>query len=257
MLLAIDVGNTNSKFALYEGETLKAMWRLRTDANRTADEYALALTQLMGLRGFDIAQIKGCIIATVVPATLFNLRRLCATYLRTEPMVIGEPGVDLGMQVKIDRPQDVGADRLVDAVSAYRKHGGPLIIVAFGSGTTFNVVDKDGNYCGGAIAPGVNLSIEAFYLLTARLPRIRVEKPAQVIGKATVPAMQSGIFWGYVGLIESLITRIKREYGEPMKVVATGALAALFEAETHLFDVVEPQLTLDGLQQTWARNRGK
>ena len=255
MLLALDIGNTNSKFALFDGETLMAQWRLRTEGKRTADEYAVWLSQLMTLKGFEMGQVKGVIIASVVPAVLFNLKRLCESYFDVEPLVVGEPNVELGVKVLIDRPQDAGADRLVDAIAGYQKYGGPLIVIDFGSGTTFEVIDRDGNFCGGAIAPGIELSIEAFYLMTARLPRIRVDKPAGVIGKTTVSAMQSGIFWGYVGLIESLVTRIQAEFGEPMKVIATGGLASVFEAETRVIQAIEPDLTLYGLLEIWRRNR--
>jgi type III pantothenate kinase len=255
MLLALDIGNTNSKFALFDGEALVAQWRLRTEGKRTADEYAVWLSQLMTLKGFEMGQVKGVIIASVVPAVLFNLRRLCETYFDVEPLVVGEPNVQLGVKVLIDRPQEAGADRLVDAIAGYKKYGGPLIVIDFGSGTTFEVIDRDGNFCGGAIAPGIELSIEAFYLMTARLPRIRVDKPAGVIGKTTVSAMQSGIFWGYVGLIESLVTRIQEEFGEPMKVIATGGLASVFRAETRVIQAIEPDLTLYGLLEIWRRNR--
>ncbi|MCW5748935.1 MAG: type III pantothenate kinase [Alphaproteobacteria bacterium] len=255
MLLAVDVGNTNSKFALFDGEALVAQWRLRTDGKRTADEYAVWISQLMKLKGFEMNRVRGAIIASVVPAVLFNLRRLCQSYFNVEPLVVGEPDVNLGVKVLIDRPQDAGADRLVDAIAGFTKYGGPLIVIDFGSGTTFEVVDRDGNFRGGAIAPGIELSIEAFYLMTARLPRIRVERPPEVIGKTTVVAMQSGIFWGYVGLIESLVSRIQAEFGEPMKVIATGGLASIFVAETKVIQAIEPDLTLYGLLEIWRRNR--
>ena len=169
-------------------------------------------------------------------------------------LIVGEPDVELGIKVLIDRPQDAGADRLVGVIAGYLRHGGPLITIDFGSATTFDMADKDGNFIGGVLAPGVELTIESFYLMTARLPRIRVEKPAQVIGKSTVPAMQSGIFWGYVGLIESLIKRIRAEYGQPMKVVATGGLAEVFKDEIGLFDAIEPDLMSIGLLEIWRRN---
>lgn len=255
MLLAIDVGNTNSKFAVFDGERLVAQFRLRTEAKRTADEYAAWLTQLMQVQGFDPASIKGAILASVVPPVNVHLRRLCETYFKTRLLIVGEPDVALGIKVLIDRPQDAGADRLVGAIAAYKRHGGPLISIDFGSATTFDIVDKDGNFVGGVLAPGVELTIESFYLMTARLPRIRVEKPEQVIGKATVPAMQSGIFWGYVGLIESLIKRIRAEYGQPMKVIATGGLATVFKDEIGLFDAIEPDLMSLGLLEIWQRNR--
>jgi len=256
MLLAIDVGNTNSKFAVFDGEKLVSQFRLRTEPKRTADEYAAWLTQLMQLQGFDPGSIKGAILASVVPAVNMHLRRLCETYFHTKLLIVGEPDVDLGIKVLIDRPQDAGADRLVGVIAAYKRHGGPLISIDFGSATTFDLIDKDGNFIGGVLAPGVELTIESFYLMTARLPRIRVEKPAKVIGKATVPAMQSGIFWGYVGLIESLIRRIRDEYGEPMKVIATGGLASVFKDEIGLFDFIEPDLMSLGLLEIWRRNRG-
>lgn len=255
MLLAIDVGNTNSKFAVFDGDKLLSQFRLRTEPKRTADEYAAWLTQLMQLQGFDPTSIKGAILASVVPAVNLHLRRLCETYFNTKLLIVGEPDVDLGIKVLIDRPQDAGADRLVGVIAAYKRHGGPLISIDFGSATTFDLIDKDGNFIGGVLAPGVELTIESFYLMTARLPRIRVEKPAKVIGKATVPAMQSGIFWGYVGLIESLIKRIRAEYGEPMKVVATGGLATVFKDEIGLFDAIEPDLMSLGLLEIWRHNR--
>jgi type III pantothenate kinase len=256
MLLAIDVGNTNSKFAVFDGDKLVSQYRLRTEAKRTSDEYAAWVTQLMHLQGFDLKSITGAIMASVVPAVNPNLRRLCQTYFGTELLIVGEPDCKLGIQVLIDRPQDAGADRLVGVIAGYKKYGGPLITVDFGSATTFDMADKDGNFIGGVLAPGVELTIESFYLMTARLPRIRVERPEKVIGKATVPAMQSGIFWGYVGLIESLIKRIQAEYGEPMKVVATGGLANVFKDDIGLFDAIEPDLMSLGLLEIWRRNRG-
>jgi len=255
MLLAIDVGNTNSKFALFDGDRIVAQYRLRTESKRTADEYAAWLTQLMGLRNVNPAAIEGAILASTVPAVNLNIRRLCETYFNTKLLIVGEPDCELGIKVLIDRPQDAGPDRLVGIIGGYTHHGGPLVTVDFGSATTFDISDKDGNFVGGVISPGVEFTIEAFYLMTARLPRIRVEKPQKVIGKATIPAMQSGIFWGYVGLIESLIKRIRAEYGEPMKVVATGGLASVFESEVHLFDIIEPDLMYLGLLEVWRRNR--
>lgn len=255
MLLAIDVGNTNSKFAVFDGDKLVSQFRLRTEAKRTADEYAAWLTQLMHLQGFNPGSIKGAILASVVPQVNPNIRRLCEIYFKTQLLIVGEPDCELGIKVLIDRPQDAGPDRLVGIIAGYKKYGGPLITIDFGSATTFDLADKDGNFVGGVLAPGVELTIESFYLMTARLPRIRVEKPAKIIGKATVPAMQSGIFWGYVGLIESLIRRIRDEYGEPMKVIATGGLAAVFKDEIGLFDAIEPDLMSLGLLEIWRRNR--
>ena len=255
MLLAIDVGNTNSKFVMFEDGKITAAWRLRTESKRTADEYAAWLTQLMHLSGVDPKSIKGAILASVVPAVNTHLRRLCETYFNSKLLIVGEPDCELGIKVLIDRPAEAGADRLGGVIAGHTKYGGPLITIDFGSATTFDLADKDGNFIGGVFAPGVELTIEAFYLMTARLPRIRVEKPAKVIGKNTVANMQSGIFWGYVGLIESLIKRIRAEYGEPMKVIATGGLASVFKDEIGLFDAIEPDLMSLGLLEIWRRNR--
>ena len=254
MLLAIDVGNTNSKFVVFDKDRIVAAWRLRTESKRTADEYAAWVTQLMHLQGFDPRSISGAILASVVPAVNVHLRRLCETYFHTKLLIVGEADCELGIKVLIDRPQEAGADRLVGVIAGHTKHGGPLITIDFGSATTFDLADEDGNFIGGVFAPGVELTIEAFYLMTARLPRIRVEKPANVIGKSTVANMQSGIFWGYVGLIESLIKRIREEYGEPMKVIATGGLANVFKDEIGLFDYIEPDLMSLGLLEIWRRN---
>jgi type III pantothenate kinase len=255
MLLAIDVGNTHSKFALLDGDRIVARFRLQTQANRPADEYAASLTQLMSLRGIGPEHIDSAIMSTVVPAVTFNIRNLCEQYFGVELLVVGEPSVDLGIKVLLDRPQEAGADRLVGGIAGFRKYGGPLIVIDFGSATTFDIVDADGNFYGGVLAPGIELTIEAFYLMTARLPRIRVDKPATVIGKGTVPAMQSGIFWGYLGLIESLVKRIKAEYGAPMRVIATGGLAPVFQAETDVIEAVEQDLMMDGLLAIYRRNR--
>jgi type III pantothenate kinase len=255
MLLAIDVGNTHSKFALLDGDRIVARFRLQTQANRPADEYAANLTQLMSLKGIGPEHIDSAIMSTVVPAVTFNIRNLCEQYFGVELLVVGEPSVDLGIKVLLDRPQEAGADRLVGGIAGFRKYGGPLIVIDFGSATTFDIVDADGNFYGGVLAPGIELTIEAFYLMTARLPRIRVDKPATVIGKGTVPAMQSGIFWGYLGLIESLVKRIKAEYGAPMRVIATGGLAPVFQAETDVIEAVEQDLMMDGLLAIYRRNR--
>ena len=254
MLLAIDSGNTNTVFAVYDGERLVSQWRAATDAERTADEYAVWLRQLMALESIEAGDIDGAIIATVVPQTLFNLRLLCRRFFACEPLVVGE-GVELGIEVRIDRPDEVGADRLVNAVAARATYGEALIVVDFGTATTFDIVDADGNYAGGVIAPGVNLSLEALHQAAAQLPRIAVEKTTSVIGGATIPAMQSGIYWGYVGLVEGLIARIRAEFGAPMKVIATGGLAPLFDSGTTVIDSVDADLTMRGLCEIFGRNR--
>ncbi len=247
MLLAIDSGNTNTVFAIFDGDRLRGEWRAATNANRTADEMAVWLLQLMGLNGLGPKDVDACIVASVVPATVFNLRLLSHRYFNVAPMVVGEPDVNLGVQVLLDHPDEVGADRLVNAVAAHRTYGGPLIIIDFGTATTFDVVDGEGNYCGGAIAPGVNLSLEALHMASAQLPRVAVGRPKSVIGKATVPAMKSGIYLGYVGLIEGLVKRISEEFGSTMTVVATGGLAPLFAEATDVIEHIDADLTLRGL----------
>ena len=254
MLVAIDAGNTNVVFAVFDGETLRAKWRASSDAKRTADEYAVWLTQLMALQNLKPADITGAIIANVVPASAYNLNTLCSQFFQLEPMVIGDPKVDIGIPVRTDPPGTVGADRLVNTLAAHRAYGGPLIVIDFGTATTFDIVGPDGAYEGGVIAPSAQHSVEALYRAAAQLPRVKIERPAQVIGKDTVPAMQSGIYWGYVGLIEGLTARIREEYGRPMKVIATGGLATLYAEAAPVIEVVDPDLTLRGLRLIHAAN---
>ena len=255
MLLAIDSGNTNIVFALYDGEEVKGEWRSSTDTNRTADEFGVWLVQVMQMQGIDRSQVHACIIASVVPAVVFALRMLSRRYFHCEALVVGEEGVDLGIQVILDRPEEVGADRLVNAVAAHKFYQGPAIVIDFGTATTFDVIDTVGNYCGGAIAPGINLSLEALHLAAAKLPRVAIGRPQTVIGKATVPAIRSGIYWGYVGLIEGLVKRIQEEFGSSMTVVATGGLAPLFTEATDVIQHLDPDLTLRGLLEIYRRNR--
>ncbi|MEX0814171.1 MAG: type III pantothenate kinase [Dongiaceae bacterium] len=255
MLLAINCGNTNVVFAVFAGEELHGSWRAATEVRRTADEYAVWLMQLMALQGMAPADIDGAIVATVVPEALFNLKTLVRRYFACEPLIVGDDSVRLGIKIDIDRPEDAGADRLVNAVAAHRRYGGPLIVVDFGTATSFDVVNDRGDYIGGVIAPGVNLSLDALYMAAAKLPRVAVQRPRRVIGKSTVPAMHSGIFWGYVGLIEGLVARIQAEYGAPMKVIATGGLAPLFRDATGVIEQVDPDLTLHGLEMLHRLNR--
>jgi len=257
MLLAIDSGNTNIVFAVFAADgTVRGEWRSSTDGNRTADEFGIWLEQLMQLQNLERANINSAIISTVVPATLFSLKTLCRKYFDCEPLVVGETNVELGIEVLVDRPDDVGADRLVNTVAAHDKYGGPLIVVDFGTATTFDVIGKDGSYQGGVIAPGVNLSLEALHQAAAQLPRIAVERPDEVIGRATVPAMQTGIYWGYVSLIEGLVARIRKEFGADMPVIATGGLSPLFAEATDIIQVADPDLTLRGLLIIHQRNAG-
>ncbi|MBS3961896.1 MAG: type III pantothenate kinase [Sandarakinorhabdus sp.] len=258
MLLAIDVGNTNIVFAIVDGEDIRWRWRISTHSERTADEYAVWLNQLMEMEGADRAAIKAVIIASVVPQTLFNLRGLARRYVGVEPMVVGTADVDYGMPINLPNPAEVGADRIVNAVAAHAIWPGDLIIIDFGTATTFDVVSAAGGYEGGAIAPGINLSMDALYRAAARLPRIAVEPPADglgVIGKGTVHAMQSGLFWGYVGMIEGLVQRMRAEIGRDATVIATGGLAALFRRHSGIISHVDPDLTIKGLARIHARNR--
>lgn len=255
MLLAIDAGNTNTVFAIFDGDRLVGSWRASTDVHRTADEYAVWLTQLMALDGLSREQVKAAVIATVVPQALYELRTFCRRYFKADPLVVGEGGVVPGLTVNIDRPSEVGADRLVNAVAAHSRYGAPVIVVDFGTATTFDLVGAGGTYEGGVIAPGVNLSLEALNMAAAKLPRIAVARPPRVLGKSTVGAMQSGVFWGYVGLIEGVLARIMEEVGDHMKTVATGGLAPLFADATDSIGVVDPDLTLYGLVEIDRRSR--
>jgi type III pantothenate kinase len=211
----------------------------------------------MHLNGIEPSAIDAAVIASVVPAALFNLKTLCRKYFHSEPIIVGEPGVKLGIKVLLDHPEDVGADRLADAVAGRAKYGGPLIVIDFGTATTFNVIDAEGNYCGGAIAPGINNSVEALHQAAAKLPRVAVTKPAKVIGRNTVSAMQSGIFWGYVSMIEGMVRRIRDEYGTDLTVIATGGLAPLFAETTECIDETDANLTLQGLYIIHRLNRAR
>jgi type III pantothenate kinase len=258
MLLAINSGNTNASFAVYDGDSQRGRWRISTDPRRTADEYGVWLSQLMGLKGLQPADIDGAIVASVVPDALFNLKTLVRSFFNCNPLVIGDSdGNRLGIKASIDRPEEAGADRLVNAYAAHRRYGGPAIVVDFGTATTFDIVDKNGAYAGGVIAPGINLSLQALYMAAAKLPNVAIERPKQVIGKSTVPAMQSGVFWGYVGLIDGLVTRIKNEYGAQMKVIATGGLAPMFKDAAETLEHIDGDLTLDGLLWLYRANAKK
>ncbi len=253
MLLAIDAGNTNIVFAACEGETIRGQWRAVTQTPRTADEYAVMLGPLLALEGLSFADLTTAIVATVVPSALFDLRLFCRKYLKCEPLVVKDPSLDLGIAINVDRPSAVGADRLVNSVAGHARYPGALIVVDFGTATTFDVVSESGAYEGGVIAPGVNLSAEALHQAAALLPRVAIQRTQTVIGKDTVPAMQSGLFWGYIGLIETIVARIKEEYGKPMTVIATGGLANIFYKQTPAIEHLDPDLTIRGLALIHAR----
>ena len=254
MLLAINANNTNVKFAVFDGDRIVGEWRQHTSAMRTGDEHAVWLYQLMGIEGIDPASITDAIIGSVVPSAIFNLRRLCTRYFNCEPLVLGEPNVVYGIKIKGD---GAGADRICNTVGGSLIYPGePLIIVDFGTATTFDVVDEESSYCGGVIAPGINLSVEALVNATALLPRVVVERPQQIIGTNTIACMHSGIFWGYVGLIEGLVRRIAEEFGKPMKVISTGGLAPVFETATDVIGQIAPDITMRGLREIHRRSRG-
>ena len=253
MLLAIEQGNTNTLFAVHDGREWIAQWRTATEASRTADEYAVWLTQLLAMRGLALKDLDGCIVSSVVPQSIFNLRNLSRRYLEVEPLVIGD-NVDLGMPVRILKPKEAGADRLVNALGAHLKYPGDLIVIDSGTATTFDVIAADGAFEGGVIAPGINLSLQALHEAAAMLPRIAIQRPDKVIGKDTVSNMQSGVFWGYIALIEGLVARIKSEWGKPMTVIGTGGVVSLFEGATDSIDAFDPDLTIRGLLEIWRRN---
>jgi type III pantothenate kinase len=256
MLLAIDAGNTNLVFALVADGAIRARWRIATDARRTADEYAVWLHQLLALEGFTKADVSAVIIGTVVPRALHNLEVLATKYFGTESLVAGEAPVEWGIALDVAEPKSVGADRVLNAIAAHALYEGDLIVVDFGTAATFDVVDYSGAYKGGIIAPGINLSLDALVSAAAKLPRIAIEAPdgKSVIGCTTEEQMQIGIYWGYVAMIEGLVARLKSEIGRPVRVVATGGLATLFDTHTDAFDAIEGDLTIRGLAMLYARS---
>jgi type III pantothenate kinase len=257
MLLAIDAGNTNLVFALVDEERqIRARWRIATDPRRTADEYAVWLHQLLSLEGYSRGDVSGVIIGTVVPRALHNLQVLAGKYFGVDPLVAGQGRAEWPIVLDVDEPQNVGADRALNAIAAHDKHAGDLIVVDFGTATTFDVVDFGGAYKGGIIAPGINLSLDALVAAAAKLPRIAIEAPddSRVIGRTTHSQMLSGIYWGYIAMIEGLLIRVKAEIGRPVKVIATGGLANLFQRHTDAFDSIEPDLTIQGLALLWQRS---
>jgi type III pantothenate kinase len=256
MLLAIEQGNTNTVFAVHDGSHWIAQWRTATESARTADEYAIWLSQFLQMQGLALKVLDACIISTVVPQSLFNLRNLSRRYLNVEPMVVGD-NVDLGMEVRITKPSEAGADRLVDAIGAHITYPGDLIVIDSGTATVFDVVAADGGLEGCAIAPGINLSMQALHEAAANLPRIAIQRPAHVIGRDTVESMQAGVFWGYVAMIEGLVRQIKDEWQKPMTVIGTGGVASLFEGATDSIDEFDHDLTIRGLLEIHRRNIGR
>lgn len=250
MLLAVDAGNTNVVFALVEGRDIRARWRIATDPRRTADEYAVWLNQLLMLEGYAMGDVDAVIIATVVPRALHNLEVLASKYFRVAPLIAGQPPVEWDIELDVAEPGSVGADRVVNAIAAHHLFAGDLVVIDFGTATTFDVVDYSGAYKGGIIAPGINLSLDALVTAAAKLPRIALEAPSgnkSVIGRTTEEQMHIGVFWGYVAMMEGLVSRMRAEIGRPIKVISTGGLAVLFDSHSDIFDAIAPDLTIQGL----------
>ena len=257
MLLAIDAGNTNIVFALIDDAGgIRARWRIATDARRTADEYAVWLVQLLQLEGLDRGTVTAVIVGTVVPRALHNLQVLASKYFGVTALVAGQGAADYGIALDVVEPKTVGADRALNVIAAHRAHAGDLIVIDFGTATTFDVVDYSGAYKGGIIAAGINLSLDALVAAAAKLPRIAIEAPKDnmsVIGRTTEDQMHIGVFWGYIAMMEGLVARLKAEIGRPVKVIATGGLASLFDERTDIFDAIEPDLTIQGLGLLYRR----
>lgn len=254
MLLTIDIGNTNIAVGVFKREELIEHWQIRSETRKTCDEYAVVLRSLFSLSGFDIDSVTGVIISSVVPPLTPIFQKLSSDLMHMKPLVVG-PGLKTGMPILYENPLEVGADRVVSAVAAYAKYGGPCIVVDFGTATTFDAVSPDGEYVGGAIAPGVQISAEALYLKTAKLPRIEIKKPDSAIGRTTVSSMQSGLYFGYIGLVSQIIDVMSRELGEDVKVVATGGLASLIIKEIRSIGFHEPDLVFDGLKILYEKNK--
>jgi type III pantothenate kinase len=253
MLLALDVGNTNTVVGVFDGVALKVNWRLSTRRTGTSDEYGIFIKSLFDFAGLDFRAVTAVILSTVVPTVQGPLEEMSRQFFGVEPMVVG-PGIKSGMPILYDAPREVGADRIVNAVAAFAEYGGPCIVVDFGTATTFDAISAQGEYLGGAICPGIGISAEALFQRAAKLPRVEITRPKAVVGKTTVHSMQSGLFYGYLALVEGLVARMRNELGGSPKVIATGGLANLLLAGSSIVDRVDPLLTLTGLRILFERN---
>ncbi|MBY0200644.1 type III pantothenate kinase [Priestia megaterium] len=253
MIFVLDVGNTNTVLGVYDGDELKYHWRVETSRNKTEDEYGMTIKALLEHVSLSFKDIHGIIISSVVPPIMFALERMCQKYFHLKPLVVG-PGIKTGLNIKYENPREVGADRIVNAVAGIQLYGSPLIIVDFGTATTYCYIDENKQYMGGAIAPGINISTEALYSRASKLPRIEIARPNSIVGKNTVSAMQAGILYGYVGQVEGIVARMKEQAIVNPKVIATGGLATLIAKESDIIDIVDPFLTLKGLQIIYTKN---
>ncbi len=254
MLFVLDVGNTNIVVGVYEDDKLMHHWRMETSRNKSSDEYGMTIKDLLENASLSFSDFSGIMISSVVPPIMFSLERMCQKYFHQDPLIVG-PGIKTGLNIKIDNPREVGADRIVNAVAGIHKYGAPLILIDFGTATTFCYVDEGSNYMGGAIAPGIVISTEALYTKAAKLPYIELAIPDDIVGKNTITAMQSGILYGYVGQVEGIVSRMIAQCNVKPQVIATGGLATLIASETKAIDVVDPFLTLDGLKLIYKKNQ--
>lgn len=253
MLLAIDIGNTNIVLGIYEGNDLRHSWRISTDPYKTADEIGILIKQLFNYKGVSLEDVNSIIISSVVPTIMGSVETMCEEYFKVKPFIVG-PGIKTGLVIKFENPKEVGADRIVNAVAAIEKYGTPAVVVDFGTATTFDAISKEGHYLGGAIAPGIRISMDALFSKAAKLPRVELQKPPNVIGNTTVRGMQSGIVYGYIGQVDGIVGRMKEELGEKPVAVATGGLAEFIAKHCQTIDHIDPLLTLDGLKEIYKKN---